>query len=119
MDALLLEFGHTLIRTNESLLQRFNGQRVATPVAAQFAETPRLSEVTKAYLEYYEKLEHSAMLRKVQTVMPLLVSLVGDKPIGTLRQSDFEHFFEAIQQLPLAGKMPAAKGGFPRRSSPS
>lgn len=100
MSALLLEFGHTLIRTNENLLQRFNGQRVPTPAAAQHADTPRLSEVTTAYLEYYEKLEHSAMLRKVRSVMPLLVALVGDKSIGTLKQSDFEHFFEAIQQLP-------------------
>ncbi|WP_199101497.1 hypothetical protein [Aquitalea sp. ASV11] len=79
---------------------RYDGKEVPTPVMAQRLETPMLSEVTQSYLAYYQKLDKVAMLRKVTAVMPLLVDIIGDKPIGLLKQTDLEAYFEAVQTLP-------------------
>lgn len=100
MRRLTLAYGRAAIRTNQKLLNRLNGMDEPTPEFARKAETPLLSEVTTAYMDYYEKLGKPSMLRKARAVMPLLVDIVGDKPIGTLKQADLEHYFEAVQQLP-------------------
>ncbi|KJV32788.1 integrase [Aquitalea magnusonii] len=100
MRRLALAYGRMAIRTNEKLLSRYDGKEVPTPVMAQRLETPLLSEVTQSYLAYYQKLDKVAMLRKVTAVMPLLVDIIGDKPIGLLKQTDLEAYFEAVQTLP-------------------
>ena len=100
MRRLALAYGRAAIRTNEKLLNRYEGKDEPTPTLARQLGTPMLSEVTQAYLEYYKKLDKPAMLRKVNTVMPLLLDIVGDKPIGSLRQTDLEDYFEAVQRLP-------------------
>jgi hypothetical protein len=100
MRRLALAYGRMAIRTNEKLLSRYDGKEVPTPVMAQRLETPMLSEVTQSYLAYYQKLDKVAMLRKVTAVMPLLVDIIGDKPIGLLKQTDLEAYFEAVQTLP-------------------
>jgi hypothetical protein len=100
MRRLALAYGRAAIRTNEKLLNRYDGQDEPTPVLARQLATPMLSEVTQGYLDYYKKLDKPAMLSKVNTVMPLLVDIIGDKPIGSLLQTDLERYFEAIQCLP-------------------
>lgn len=100
MRRLALAYGRAMMRTNQKLLRRFEGHEEPTPVLAQRLSTPMLSEVVRAYTEYYEKKGRAAMLKKIKSVMPLLLSIVGDKPIGALRQSDFITFFETVQKLP-------------------
>lgn len=97
---LALAYGRAAIRTNQKLLNRYEGKDEPTPQLAQRMGTPMLSEVTDAYLSHYKRRDKPAMFRKVNTVMPLLLDIIGNKPIGTLKQTDLEHFFDAIQQLP-------------------
>ncbi|KAK6025398.1 hypothetical protein OSTOST_08703 [Ostertagia ostertagi] len=100
MRRLALAYGRTVLRTNEKLLSRYAGNDEPTPVVARSLATPQLSEVTTAYLTHYAKLDQPAMLKKIRTAMPLLLDIVGDKPIGALRQDDLETFFDSIQNLP-------------------
>jgi hypothetical protein len=44
-------------------------------------------------------LDKVTMLGKVTAVMSLLVDIVGDKPIGLLKQTDLVAYFEAVQTL--------------------
>lgn len=104
MRRLALAYGRMAIRTNDKLLNRYDGMDVPTPALARRLETPMLSEVTQDYLAYYEKLGKSAMLGKVRIAMALLMDIVGDKPIGSLRQNDLEAYFDTVQALPLRWK---------------
>lgn len=100
MRRLALAYGRMAIRANEKLLNRFEGYDEPTPKVARSLTTPMLSEVATEYLKHYEKRDKAAMLLKVRTTMPLLLDIVGDKPIGSLTQDDLNHFFDAIQGLP-------------------
>ena len=101
MRRLALAYGRMAIRANEKLLSRYEGNDEPTPVvAARSMTTPMLSEVAAAYLKHFEKREKAAMLVKVRTSMPLLLDIVGDKPIGSLNQDDLNDFFDVIQHLP-------------------
>ena len=100
MRRLTLAYARTAIRTNEKLLNRYEGKDEPTPNVVGTRLTPLLSEVTQAYIEYYKKLNKPAMFKKVKTVMPLLLQVVGNKPIGSLTQSDLLAFFDTVQVLP-------------------
>ena len=100
MRQLTLAYARTAIRTNEKLLNRYEGKDEPTPNVVGTRLTPLLSEVTQAYIEYYKKLNKPAMLKKVKTVMPLLLQVVGNKPIASLTQSDLLAFFDTVQDLP-------------------
>lgn len=100
MRRLALAYGRTAIRANEKLLSRYEGNDEPTPKVVHNLATPMLSEVTAAYLEHFEKRDKAAMLIKVRTAMPLLLDIIGDKPIGSLTQDDLNNFFDTIQTLP-------------------
>ncbi|WP_232440677.1 site-specific integrase [Burkholderia ubonensis] len=100
MRRLTLAYARAAIRTNEKLLNRYDGKDEPTPNVVSNRLTPMLSEVTQAYLTHYEKLNKPEMLKKVRTVMPLLLNVVGNKPIGSLTQSDLLAFFDTVQCLP-------------------
>ncbi|WP_288841832.1 site-specific integrase [uncultured Deefgea sp.] len=95
-----LTYGRTAIRVNEKLLRRFEGEDVPTPRLTDVQATPLLSEVVQAYTAYYEQLNKPEMLKKVNAVLPLLVQMVGNKPIGSLTQTDICTFFDNVQNLP-------------------
>lgn len=100
MRRLTLAYARTMLRINNKLLSRYEGNDEPTPQSSNKLDTPRLSEVTQAYVVYYAKLGKVSMIRKVKAVLELLVHIVGDKPIGALRQSDLNIYFEAVQSLP-------------------
>lgn len=100
MERLALAYARTAIRTNEKLLRRLEGEDVPTPKAKDIRVTPLLSEVINEYITYYKKLKKPQMLKKVNAVMPLLLQMVGNKPIGSLTQTDFTTFFDDVQTLP-------------------
>lgn len=100
MRRLALAYARTAIRVNEKLLRRYEGEEVPTPEARDIRATPMLSEVTHAYMAYYERLNKPEMLKKVSAVMPLLVQMVGNKPIGSLTQTDITTFFDEVENLP-------------------
>ncbi len=96
---LAIAFGRAVIRTNEKLLRRYDGEDVPTPkIAVQ--EQHKLSEVVKDYIEKYQSEKHQAMYKKVCAVLPMFLDVVGDKPIHTLRQTDINRFFEVVNKLP-------------------
>jgi integrase len=95
---LAIAFGRVAIQTNESLLQRLDGQTVATPTIVQ-EEQHMLSAVIQAYLAQYPK-RKAAMFKKLNTVMPLFEEIVGNKSISKLRQTDVIRYFDTIQNLP-------------------
>src|SRR5690606_32037185 len=96
MRRFALSYGHNAVQTNELLLQRYRGEYVPTPASTFNRDTPTLSVVIKAYLERYEKTGKHSMLRKIHAVLPLLLELIGDKPIGLLTQPDLVSFFETV-----------------------
>lgn len=100
MRRLALAYARTAIRVNEKLLKRFEGEEVPTPAQKDLRTTPLLSEVTQAYITYYERLNKPEMLKKVRAVLPLLLQMVGNKPIGSLTQTDITTFFDDVQNLP-------------------
>jgi hypothetical protein len=98
MRRLTLAYARAAIQTNEKLLSRYEGKTVPTPDATRL--TPMLSEVTQAYMAYYEKLDRPAMLKKVKAVLPLFLQVVGNKPIGSIKQQDLVDFFDTVECLP-------------------
>lgn len=100
MRRLTLAYGRTVLRINEKLLARYDGKDEPTPTLARQLGTPTLSKAIQDYIEYYQRRGKPSMLRKIQAVMPLFLDIVGDKPIGSLKQTDLEHFFDTIQCLP-------------------
>lgn len=62
--------------------------------------TPMLSEVVQGYLSVYSKKNKDAMLKKHQTVLSMLVEVIGDKPVDELLQADITEFFELVVKLP-------------------
>ncbi|WP_313064700.1 site-specific integrase [Achromobacter animicus] len=109
MRRLTRAFAHVAVQTNQKLLQRYDGEDVPTPAFAHKVASPLLSSVLKDYVEYYEKLEKPAMLKKVAGVVEMLVEVVGDKPIATLKQSDFVRFTDGIQSIPPHWKVACRK----------
>ena len=68
-------------------------------------QSPRLGAVVDAFLTQYEKhadvtKDGRAMLIKHQKALPLLVELIGDKPVSELQQADINGFFAIVNALP-------------------
>lgn len=97
---LALAFGRAAVRTNDKLLQRYDGQDVPTPQVPGEAGGHTLSKVIEDYLARYEKRGQEAMFKKVKAVLPLMLEVIGDKPIRTIRQTDIVTFFDIVQRLP-------------------
>ncbi|VFR18852.1 Integrase [plant metagenome] len=100
MKRLTRAFAHMAVQTNLKLLSRYDGNDVPTPVFGKTVTTPLLSSVTKEYLRYYRKLDKPSMLKKVEGVLAMLVEVIGDKPIGTLKQADLMRFTDGVQCMP-------------------
>lgn len=96
---LAIAYGRAVIRTNEKLLRRYEGEDVPTPKTATH-EQHLLSEVINDYIEKYQADKFEAMYKKVCAVLPMLLDVVGNKPIHTLRQTDLNRFFEVVNRLP-------------------
>jgi hypothetical protein len=96
---LALAYGRAVIRTNEKLLRRYDGEDVPTP-GVSVRQQHLLSEVVKDYIDKYQAVRHEAMFKKVGAVLPMFLEVVGDKAIHTLRQTDINHFFDVVNRLP-------------------
>lgn len=96
---LAIAYGRAVIRTNEQLLRRYDGEDVPTPLRVS-REQHMLSEVIKDYIDTYQADKFEAMHKKVCAVLPMFLEVVGDKPIHVLRQTDINHFFKVVNRLP-------------------
>ncbi len=95
---LAIAYGRAAIKTNDSLLRRYEGEEVIAP-AVNFSQY-KFFEVVDDYLMQYPAQKKAAMFKKLQTVMPLLKEIIGNKLLSNLRQTDIIYFLETIQKLP-------------------
>ena len=68
--------------------------------APRSTTTPKLGVVVKGFLSRFPKLKSAPMFKKHSAVLPLMLDVIGDKPVDELRQSDLNKFFDLIQRLP-------------------
>lgn len=79
--------------------QETKDRPTAEPPSAE-RNTPMLSEVVGAFLDSYQKTKKPAMFKKHQPVLGMLLSVIGDKPVGQLLQKDINDFFDLLANLP-------------------
>lgn len=72
----------------------------ATKPATAPDGTLMLSELITQFTAAWAKTPKTAMLRKHNTVLPLLLLFVGDRPITALRQTQINEFFDFVHRLP-------------------
>lgn len=63
-------------------------------------QAPMFSAVIDGFLNKYPQDRKLPMFKKHKTVLPMLLDVVGDKPINELRQADINGFFELLGNLP-------------------
>lgn len=96
------------VRATEMMLARHRGEVVDTPKA--LPESPRatqlgastaplLSKVITYFLENYRD-KTRPMYRKHQSVLPVFLDCLGDRPVDQLKQMDIEDFAKVISRLP-------------------
>lgn len=61
---------------------------------------PLLSVVIQDFLQHYEKSKKTSMLKKHGAVLPMMLEVIGDKPVSELRQVDLRDFFALLANLP-------------------
>ena len=69
------------------------------PNAKQINVSPRLSEVINKFLASKYVKSKLEMLKKDEKVLPMLLEVIGDKPVSELKQADFNNFFDLVQAL--------------------
>lgn len=74
------------------------------------AVSPKLSAVIKHFLQDQGTRGIKEMMKKHELVMPLVLDVVGDKPIADLRQADLLDLFDVINRLPKHSSYDFAKG---------
>lgn len=111
---LLLAFVRAHLKGFDLLEARFNGEDPPVTLPAEPLKTtntasrvviPRapggfmLSQAIEDFLKNWPAAK-SSQLRKLGFVLPALLSITGDMPIGELRQSHFKGFLDIAQKLP-------------------
>ena len=64
------------------------------------SKAPKLGKVIKEYLSTYNRAKKAAMFKKVESVLPLFLEIVGDRPVDEIKQAHINEFFALIQKLP-------------------
>lgn len=86
------------------------------PASSQHcASSPKLSEVIAHFLKDQATRGIDEMMKKHTLVLPLVLDVVGDKPIANLRQGDILDLFDVINRLPKHAKYDFDKGMSYRR----
>jgi hypothetical protein len=80
----------------------------ATPAPAK-SSAHLLSFVIEDFLKRYDPANKS-MLIKLNATLPILIELVGDKPIDQIYQTDINSFFDEVQMLPVRRDAAKFKG---------
>ncbi|MEO6563832.1 MAG: DUF6538 domain-containing protein [Nitrosospira sp.] len=70
------------------------------PKALKTPSAPKFSTVINAFLEGYPENKHPDMFKKHNQVLPMLLKVIGDKPINEMKQADINGFFELLGNLP-------------------
>jgi integrase len=70
------------------------------PAVMQTLPSPMFSTVIEGFLSNYNKRNKHAMFKKHAPVLSMLLEVVGDKQITSLKQRDINEFFELLGNLP-------------------
>lgn len=70
------------------------------PAARKLPSTPMLGAVINGFLDRYPQVKKSSMFKKHKQVLPMLIDVIGDKPITELKQADINDFFDLLGNLP-------------------
>ena len=73
------------------------------------SSSPKLSTVVDDFLKRYDT-ENKSMLVKLTATLPILIELVGDKPVNQILQVDINSFFDNVQKLPVRRDAKEFKG---------
>lgn len=111
--------GKTYILSRSELMTSFNNEMVCntvqnitippSPVAivgepllshSVNMKAPLLSVVIDDFLERYDQ-KKKATLTKLNATLPILLELVGDKPVNQILQADINAYFDDVQKLPV------------------
>jgi len=84
-------------------------KQIAFSGRAGITNAQLLSVVVDDFLSRYDQ-NNKAIYTKLVATLPLLVELVGDKPINQILQVDLNKFFDDVQKLPVKCKQKAFEG---------
>lgn len=70
------------------------------PEAVKIDSIPMLETVIGGFLNSYQRDKKQDMFRKHQTVLPMLLEIIGNKPINELKQVDINGLFTLLEKLP-------------------
>lgn len=100
--ALVFRFAKKSALANKVVRARDDGDFIETPQPGDTSQVAQrqlmLSEVIKYFLDNRDKTQ--PMFKKYQTVLPLMLEVIGDKPVSQITQMDIEEFFRDICKLP-------------------
>ena len=80
-----------------------------TPIYSTPSKTPLLSIVIGDFLDRYDQ-SKKATLTKLNATLPILLELVGDKPVNQILQADINAYFDDVQKLPVRKDAKIFKG---------
>jgi integrase len=66
----------------------------------EFDSLPTFKMVVDGFLASYQSGKKPAMFKKHQPVLSMLLDVVGDKPVKSLKQADINDFFSLLEKLP-------------------
>lgn len=106
MRRFIFRFAKKVAEANKAVRARNEGNVVETPKAPDVvgpvspAKTHalKLGYVIQHFLDNQDK--SRPMYKKYQSVLPLMLELIGDKPVSQITQLELEQFFKDICKLP-------------------
>jgi len=115
MRRFIFSFAKKMSEGNKAVRARDEGEVFETPqppVPPSSAATPAqklmLSYVVQHFLDDQDKTR--PMFKKYQSVLPLMLELIGDKPVSQITQLELEQFFKDICKLPPKWKYQLKEG---------
>jgi len=108
-DIPAIESNHLqIIKDHQNNVVREPAINYTTPAPAK-SSAYLLSFVIEDFLKRYDPANKS-MLVKLNATLPILIELVGDKPIDQIYQTDINNFFDEVQKLPVRRDAAKFKG---------
>lgn len=80
-----------------------------SPMTVGVSSAPMLGVVVDIFLERYAQTDNESMLRKHVQVLPMLLEIIGDRPVDQLRQAHINEFFDIVCNLPPHWKVQCRK----------
>ncbi len=109
----LRELEMATLRAKAEVLEKLVAAGTGVPAAPPppKPESPLLSTVIDSFLATYNGDKKPAMLKKHSSVLPVLLEIIGDRPVSELKQQHLVDFFDELMKLPPSWKSDLEKHG--------